>query len=259
MTVGTRKEKVNVFRHYGHTCTFLSKEKRRKRKKERKAKFRGCSCLKYKYIKSMEITLKVLLLKTRSLRANFANFEKERGWILLISFSFLIFYSVSSLSYKFYYPFPSFSSNFIRIQPYMCIRVLISTFSSVIYNLSNFGTRFFSFPIKLKTLKTRSLRANFANFQIERGWIFFHRILLISFPFVIFYSVSSLSYKFYYPFLSFSSNFIRIQPYMCRYTVLISTFSSVIYNLSNFGTQFFDFPINLWNLRSTFRSSHVHS
>ena len=163
MTVGTRKEKVNVFRHYGHTCTFLSKEKRRKRKKERKAKFRGCSCLKYKYIKSMEITLKVLLLKTRSLRANFANFEKERGWILLISFSFLIFYSVSSLSYKFY------------------------------------------------------------------------------------------------PFPSFPSNFIRIQPYMCRYTVLISTFSSVIYNLSNFGTQFFDFPINLWNLRSTFRSSHVHS
>ena len=75
--------------------------------------------------------------------------------------------------------------------------------------------------------------------------IFFHRILLISFPFVIFYSVSSLSYKFYYPFPSFSSNFIRIQPYMCRYTVLISTFSSVIYNLSNFGTQFFDFPINL--------------
>lgn len=36
MTVGTRKEKVNVSRHYDHSCTFLSTEK--KRKKERKKK-----------------------------------------------------------------------------------------------------------------------------------------------------------------------------------------------------------------------------
>lgn len=103
MTVDTRKEKVNVFRHYGYSCTFLSKE--------RETKFRGCSCLKYKYKKyqTMEITFKVLLENGIRSRQLCQFWERERLNIFPSNFiNFQPFFP-----FLYFIPFRIFHTSFI--------------------------------------------------------------------------------------------------------------------------------------------------
>lgn len=153
MTVDTRKEKVNVFRHYGYSCTFLSKE--------REMKFRGCSCLKYKYKKyqTMEITFKVLLENGIRSRQLCQFWERERLNIFPSNFiNFQPFFP-----FLYFIPFRIFHTTFIPFLLFLPVlleskrigtRVSISTSSSLFIKFRFFDHSHSPFSNETKNLRS---------------------------------------------------------------------------------------------------------